>query len=260
MARARRFYAYARFSPRPNAEECESCERQEQDIRAWCESRGFQLTDAFHDESLSGGTDDARLTMDIILDERPGLAQALCSCKRGDTLLVRSFDRLSRSVDLLCFVATELRSRGAELVSITESTDLTLTPNGKLMMQMRVAMAEYERAMIRLRTAVGMRRAQANGRAMSRTDRLPYGMKEGKPEEITLPNGTKKNRRLIVPDEEEQSILEHIYRMHKEGLSQHEIARKLNAAGMLCRGGLWWQTTIRGILKRAGLLQPKKVA
>jgi len=48
---------YARFSPRPHAEDCDSCERQIADLRAWCKAHNHEIVGEFQDRALSGGDD-----------------------------------------------------------------------------------------------------------------------------------------------------------------------------------------------------------
>ena len=56
-----------RFSPRPDAAGCDSCDKQEERCRASCASRGYYKVRTVHpDDEVSGG----------VLD-RPGLAAAL---------------------------------------------------------------------------------------------------------------------------------------------------------------------------------------
>jgi DNA invertase Pin-like site-specific DNA recombinase len=81
----------------------------------------------------------------------------------GDVLVVWKLDRLSRSlIDLLRILKT-LEDAGAGFRSLTEAID-TLTPVGRMLMQVLGSFAEFEREMLRERTKLGLARARAEGR------------------------------------------------------------------------------------------------
>jgi hypothetical protein len=72
-------------------------------------------------------------------------------------------DRLSRSLSDLLNILTKLEQVGADFKSLTESIDTT-SAAGRMMMQMLGSFAEFERAMLRERTKLGLARARAAGR------------------------------------------------------------------------------------------------
>ena len=55
----------------------------------------------------------------------------------------------------------------------------------------------------------------------------------------------------MLKDPQEQSVIRKIARFNSEGLGYREIARRLDQDGYDCRGGVWYHTTIKGILTRA---------
>src|SRR6478609_6398553 len=95
---------YARFSPRPSAKECESCERQFEDMEAFCAKHGWEIVDRFHDKAVSGADQyevtahrkDGQAELTVAFEEREGLGEAFDALKSGYILLVRAQDRLSR--------------------------------------------------------------------------------------------------------------------------------------------------------------------
>jgi DNA invertase Pin-like site-specific DNA recombinase len=95
--------------------------------------------------------------------ERPGLAEALTFVREGDVLTVWKFDRLGRSLAHLIETVTGLQERGIGLRSLTENIDTT-TAGGKLVFAIFGALAEFERDLIRERTAAGLKAAAARGR------------------------------------------------------------------------------------------------
>ncbi|MGQ4935138.1 recombinase family protein [Salmonella enterica] len=62
--------------------------------------------------------------------ERPGLKKVLRILSRGDTLIVWKLDRLGRSMRHLVVLVEELRDRGINFRSLTDSID-TSTPMGR---------------------------------------------------------------------------------------------------------------------------------
>lgn len=99
--------------------------------------------------------------------DRPELAALLDQLRPGDTLVVWRLDRLGRSLrDLIETVAT-LEGRGVGFLSLSESIDTT-TAGGKLVFHLFGALAEFERDLIRDRTAAGLAAARARGRVGGR--------------------------------------------------------------------------------------------
>ena len=97
-------------------------------------------------------------------DDRPELARVVGDVLRaGDTLVVWKLDRLARSLKMLIATAEDLARRGIGLVSLTESLDTT-TPGGTLVFHVFGAIAQFERALIRERTAAGLVEARRRGR------------------------------------------------------------------------------------------------
>lgn len=91
--------------------------------------------------------------------------------REGDTLVVWKLDRLARSLKQLIDTASDLKEREIGLVSLTDAID-TGPPGGMLVFHMLGAIAEFERALIRDRTAAGLAEARRKGRVGPR----PKGM------------------------------------------------------------------------------------
>jgi DNA invertase Pin-like site-specific DNA recombinase len=95
--------------------------------------------------------------------DRPTLAQLLDQLRPGDTVVVWKLDRLGRSLRHLVDTVTGLADRGIGFRSLQEAIDTT-TPGGKLVFHVFAALAEFERDLIRERTAAGLAAARARGR------------------------------------------------------------------------------------------------
>lgn len=94
---------------------------------------------------------------------RPELDKMMLTLRRGDTLIVSEFSRLSRSTKDLIDMVEKLNEMGVELISIKENLDTT-TATGKLMLTMLSALSQFERDILAERTAEGLKAARARGR------------------------------------------------------------------------------------------------
>jgi len=103
--------------------------------------------------------------------DRPELHRMLDQLRAGDTVVVWKLDRLSRSLKDVLHIMEQIAEAGAGFRSLTENIDTT-TPAGRMMMQMVGSFAEFERAMIRERTAAGIVAARAEGRIGGRRKKL----------------------------------------------------------------------------------------
>src|SRR5580693_2213498 len=110
--------------------------------------------------------------------DRPELHRLLDNLRKGDVLVVWKLDRLSRSLRDVLTIMERLGEAKAGFRSLTEAIDTT-TAAGRMMMQMVGAFAEFERAMLRERTKLGLARARAAGRKGGAQSKLsPAGQKE----------------------------------------------------------------------------------
>jgi len=99
--------------------------------------------------------------------DRPALREALEFVHKGDTLVVWRLDRLARSVAHLIEIVQGLESKGAAFTSLTENID-TKSSGGRLVFHVFAALAEFERHLIRERTAAGLKAARERGRVGGR--------------------------------------------------------------------------------------------
>lgn len=103
--------------------------------------------------------------------DRPGLKKVLRMLSEGDTLVVWKLDRLGRSMRHLVSLIEELRSRGINFRSLTDSID-TSTPMGRFFFHVMGALAEMERELIVERTRAGLAAARTEGRIGGRRPKL----------------------------------------------------------------------------------------
>ncbi|WP_250667047.1 MULTISPECIES: recombinase family protein, partial [Escherichia] len=107
--------------------------------------------------------------------ERPGLKKVLRMLSRGDTLVVWKLDRLGRSMRHLVVLVEELRDRGINFRSLTDSID-TSTPMGRFFFHVMGALAEMERELIVERTRAGL---DAAGTVAKLAMRQPFVLFKG---------------------------------------------------------------------------------
>jgi DNA invertase Pin-like site-specific DNA recombinase len=99
--------------------------------------------------------------------DRPELTACLAFLAPGDTLVVPSLDRLSRSLADLITTVGELRRRDIGFTSLHENLDTT-TPGGRLVFHVFAALAEFIRELIVSGTREGLAAARARGRVGGR--------------------------------------------------------------------------------------------
>ena len=98
---------------------------------------------------------------------RPELQKLLEYMREGDTVYIHDFSRLARNtVDLLKLVET-IQNKGVTLISNKEAVN-TSTPNGKLMLTMIGAIAEFERENLLERQREGIAIAKRDGKYRGR--------------------------------------------------------------------------------------------
>ena len=113
---------------------------------------------------------------------RPELQLMLLTVRSGDTVIVESFSRLSRSTKDLLQLVEKLTNMGVHLISLKEDLDTT-TATGKLMLTMMSALSQFERDLIAERTIDGLKAARARGRCGGRR---PLGTEKDKKQALAM--------------------------------------------------------------------------
>ena len=102
-----------------------------------------------------------------VAKDRPQLHALLDYVRAGDTVIVTKLDRIARNTRHLLEVTDQLKVRGVTFRVLNNNLD-TYTPNGKLMLTMLGAIAEFERDMMLERRAEGIAKAKAEGKYKGR--------------------------------------------------------------------------------------------
>jgi DNA invertase Pin-like site-specific DNA recombinase len=130
------------------------------------------------------------------MGERPELDRAIDYARDGDVLIVTKLDRLARSVTDLNVIVKRLGAKGATLKVLDSPIDLT-SPFGELIFNILGAIAQFEREIMLTRQREGIAAAKAEGKYRGRKPTV-------------------------------QLQREEILRLHREGISNAEIARQLS--------------------------------
>lgn len=129
--------------------------------------------------------------------DRPGLKKLLRTLSEGDTLMVWKLDRLGRSMRNLVTLIEELRERGINFRSLTDSID-TSTPMGRFFFHVMGALAEMERELIIERTRAGLAAARSEGRIGGR--RPKYSENEWAQMGRLIKSGMERKKVAIIYD------------------------------------------------------------
>jgi DNA invertase Pin-like site-specific DNA recombinase len=146
----------------------QSVENQIQQLRQVAERRGWNIVEIYRDAGISRAKG---------RDQRPGLDALLneASRRKFDVVMAWAIDRLGRSLIDLLGTIQHLEAVGVDLYLDQQSIDTT-TPAGKLLFQLTVAFAEFERSMIRQRVRAGLSvikvKIERDGKFVSKTGKV----------------------------------------------------------------------------------------
>ena len=91
--------------------------------------------------------------------------------REGDTLIVWRLDRLGRNMRSIINTLHELTERGVTVRSLHDGVD-TSTSTGRMVAGILMSIAEYERELVRERTALKLEHARKSGRKFGRPTKL----------------------------------------------------------------------------------------
>ena len=185
-------FAYVRASTQEEVRQG-SNERQKDVIIQYAESRGYELG-FFEDRAKSGKN-----------TQRPDFERMLKSLDaKPKVVIVAKIDRFARSLSDLLKTLEYLDQNSVGFISVNDPGIDTTTPNGRLLLQVLGAFAEFERNMINSRTKAG--RAQA----------LNKGVKFGRPA-LKTRNGSFIDKRKVRE-------------LKEKGLSARAIAKSMECS------------------------------
>lgn len=228
-----RVVGYVRVSTAKQADEGVSLAAQRERLAAYCKLYDHELLTVEADEGASAKT-----------LERPALRAALARIERGeaDALLVLKLDRLTRSVrDLGELLETHFATGRGVLLSVQDSID-TSTAAGRLMLNLLVSVAQWEREAIGERTKTALAQVKSEG---GRLGALPYG------ERRDVEQRDDAGRLLVLPEDREAQAAAVARSLWASGASFAAIGSELSRQGYAPRsGGAWAPSTLAGMVRR----------
>jgi DNA invertase Pin-like site-specific DNA recombinase len=138
---------------------------QEHELHAYCDRRGWRSTEIYSDQ-ISG----AKFV-------RPGLDALMTAVRTGkvERVVVFKLDRLGRSLPHLALILDELQRHGVALIATSQGIDTSdSNPVGRLQLNVLMAVAEFEREIIRERVNAGLAAARARGVKLGRRPTHPW--------------------------------------------------------------------------------------
>lgn len=224
-----RTIAYLRVSTDKQADTGVSLDAQRAKVLAYASLYDLELVEIIEDAGASAKTLD-----------REGLHRALSLLDAGeaDALLVVKLDRLTRSVrDLGALLDRYFDDKkGAALMSVGEQID-TRSAGGRLVLNVLMSVAQWEREAIGERTRVALQHKKAQGQ---RVGGIPYGYQ-------LADDGVQ-----LVEHEGEQLVLSGTRKLRAAGLSLRAIAAELDKRGLRNRAGrTFGPSTIKRVLAAA---------
>lgn len=100
--------------------------------------------------------------------ERAQLEKAIAALPTDGVLVVTRLDRLARSTRDLLNIVAQIEAQGGRFKSLADAWADTTTPTGRLMLTVLGGLAEFERSLIKERTAEGRARAVKAGKRLGR--------------------------------------------------------------------------------------------
>lgn len=203
-------------------------------LEAWCATHGAELVAVYEDIAVKGHWGDIAENGTVDLTRRPGLLAAIEACAAADVLLVVKRDRLARQVLLSAVIDRLVELTGARVQAVNGAGN-GASPEDALLRTVLDAIAQYERALISLRTSAAMGILRSTGRYTG--GEAVYGYAPG-------PGGA------LVPVDEEQRVIQVVHAARDTGRSVRAIVRELAAAGYRTRrGGMFQPVQVRAMLR-----------
>jgi site-specific DNA recombinase len=156
---------------------------------------------------------------------RPALARLLADCEAGlvDVIVVYKIDRLSRSICDFADLTKKFDSWNVSFCSVTQDIN-TATSSGRMMLNILVTFAQYEREIIGERIRDKMEATRKKGLWAGGCVAIGYRLEDHK----------------LIPNPEEAEIVRRIFRRYAECQSAKQVAMELNRRGVKTRTGREW--------------------
>jgi DNA invertase Pin-like site-specific DNA recombinase len=189
---------------------------------------GAEFAGYFHDRATSSK---------IPLSQRKQGREMLLRLKPGDHIIITSVDRAFRSLAEAIGQFEHWWKDGVK-VHVLDSVVDTSTTLGRLILQLLAWVAEFERAMIRDRTAgiMGSPAMKQKQKDRVKNGKLGYGSAP-----LGFVHKGAPGRRYRVEDPAERAVMAKIVAMRDEHrMTWHEIRKSLMMQKIVTRDGRWW--------------------
>ncbi len=229
-----RALGYVRCSTQEQADSGLGLEAQAERIRAYCTMRNLDLLDIITDAGVSGGKP---------LASREGGQRLLTMIRqrKAEAVVMLKLDRMFRNAgDCLTTVETwEKAGVALHVVDLGGNAIDTTSAAGRFMLVVLAGAAEMERNLTRERTRSALAVKRANGQRIS--GRIPYGYD-------LADDGV-----MLVPNEDEQTIIRDMQTMRATGTTLERIADVLSERGVRTKTGKsrrWSHQAVGRIVRR----------
>lgn len=195
-----------------------SLDAQRESAEAYIQSQkanGWRcLPDRYDDGGFSGGN-----------TNRPALQKLMADIKAGkiDIVVVYKIDRLSRSICDFADLSKDFEKYGVSFVSVTQEINTT-TSSGRMMLNILMTFAQYEREVIAERIR----------------DKMSASRKKGKWVGGSVAMGYKAENKNLIIEPAEAEVVKQIFSRFLETGSPRLIVEELNEAGNFRRDGKQW--------------------
>lgn len=197
-------------------------------IEAWAQRSGVTVASWHIDQGVSGGSE---------LDDRPALAEALAAVQLvgAGVFVVARRDRIARDTGIAIAIDRAVTASGAIVVS-TDGVGNGDAPADTFSRRIHDAAAEYERALIRLRTKAALAAKKARG---ERAGEVPYGY------------ALASDGKHLAENAVEQKVIATVTLLRLEGLSIRAIVAECQRIGLVSRSGrAFGKTQIERLIRR----------
>jgi DNA invertase Pin-like site-specific DNA recombinase len=220
--------AYVRVSTAKQGKSGLGIEAQQETLRRFAETEGFEIVRVFVEVETGKGSD--------ALERRPQFAAALAEARRKRCSIgVAKLDRLSRDVHFI----SGLMAHRVPFVVAELGADVD-----PFILHLFAALAEKERALISVRTKAALAAAKARGVTLGNPKLAEARQAAHKAAAVANEAAADQHAANVLP------IIRQIKRAGARTL--REIAGALNERGVqTARGGEWYAMTVRNVLARA---------